>query len=61
MILLSFVAPSMMLLYSMDEIISVGLTVTAIGQQWYWTYELGDFNRASFDAYMLPDEEVSTG
>jgi len=60
-ILLSFVMPSMMLLYSMDEIISVGLTITAIGQQWYWIYELGDFNRVSFDAYMVPEEDLLIG
>lgn len=61
LILLSFVMPSMMLLYSMDEIISVGLTVTAIGQQWYWIYELGDFKRVSFDAYMIPEDDLARG
>ena len=32
------------------------ITVKAIGQQWYWTYEITDFgNNIQFDSYALID------
>lgn len=40
--------PSFRLLYLMDEIIEPQLTVKAIGNQWYWSYEYSDL---LFDSY----------
>lgn len=40
--------PSFRLLYLMDEIIEPLLTVKAIGNQWYWSYEYSDL---LFDSY----------
>jgi heme/copper-type cytochrome/quinol oxidase subunit 2 len=34
--------PSLKLLYMMDEILDSDITVKAIGNQWYWNYELTD-------------------
>ena len=61
--LLSLASPSFSLLYSLDEISNPGLTLKILGHQWYWTYEISDFNSCSEDpqtlkysSYMLTDE-----
>ena len=35
--------PSLKLLYSMDEILDPQITIKAIGNQWYWSYEYSDY------------------
>jgi cytochrome c oxidase subunit 2 len=49
--------PSLKLLYSMDEILDPQITIKAIGNQWYWSYEYTDYdNSISFDSFMTtPD------
>jgi len=50
--------PSFVLLYSMEELTNPRVTLKAIGRQWYWHYEYGDFDKTiAFDAYMVPDTE----
>lgn len=36
--------PSFTLLYSMDEVSEPELTLKIIGHQWFWSYEMSDFN-----------------
>lgn len=49
---------SFKLLYGLDEIIEVGITVKAIGHQWYWSYEYGDYKKEiNFDSYMKEEWE----
>uniref|UniRef100_A0AAU6QG15 Cytochrome c oxidase subunit 2 n=1 Tax=Prionospio sp. 3 MH-2023 TaxID=3059271 RepID=A0AAU6QG15_9ANNE len=62
-ILLLFLAlPSLRLLYLMDEITDPLITLKAIGHQWYWSYEYSDFKTSiSFDSYMIPTDELSSG
>jgi cytochrome c oxidase subunit 2 len=66
-IILFFIAiPSFSLLYSMDEVIDPSLTIKAIGHQWYWSYEYGDYfadtgKILSFDSYMLPSSDLEEG
>jgi len=43
--------PSIQLLYKMDEMVDPEVTVKAIGHQWYWSYEFGDFGNFEFDSY----------
>jgi cytochrome c oxidase subunit 2 len=43
-ILFLIALPSFSLLYSMDEMAEPLMTIKAIGNQWYWTYELMDPN-----------------
>lgn len=43
LILLIIAIPTFALLYSMDEGIEPEVTLKAIGHQWYWSYEYGDF------------------
>ena len=56
-ILVGLAIPSITLLYAMDELVDPQVTVKAIGHQWYWRYELGDFD-LEFDSYMAEGEGV---
>uniref|UniRef100_Q642X3 Cytochrome c oxidase subunit 2 n=1 Tax=Clymenella torquata TaxID=292503 RepID=Q642X3_CLYTO len=61
-VVLQFLAlPSLRLLYLMDEISNPSLTVKAVGHQWYWTYQYSDFDKLTFDSYMTPTNELSSG
>jgi len=55
--------PSFALLYSMDELIEPGLTLKAIGHQWYWSYEYSDYEEGdlAFDSYMLQEDDLEDG
>lgn len=47
-ILLILIAiPSFWLLYIFDEILDPSITFKIIGHQWYWSYEMSDFNSLS--------------
>nr|YP_009967226.1 cytochrome c oxidase subunit II [Diaphanes citrinus]QEO18988.1 cytochrome c oxidase subunit II [Diaphanes citrinus] len=55
---LIFIAlPSLQILYLMDEISSPNVSVKSIGHQWFWSYELSDFQEIEFDSYMTPINE----
>lgn len=63
LILLSLASPSFSLLYSLDEISNPDLTLKILGHQWYWSYEISDFNSCSeaaqtlkYSSYMLTNE-----
>jgi len=62
LILLSLASPSFSLLYSLDEITNTELTLKIIGYQWYWSYEMSDFNLCFnsgvliYSSYMLTNE-----
>lgn len=47
-ILLSLTSPSFSLLYSLDELINAILTVKVIAHQWYWMYQIHDYNTCFF-------------
>jgi len=61
-ILLSLAYPSFSLLYSLDEVSTPELALKISGHQWYWGYEVSDFNYCSknlnlkYNCYMLSDE-----
>jgi cytochrome c oxidase subunit 2 len=63
-ILLSLASPSFSLLYSLDEISNPELTLKILGHQWYWSYEMSDFNSCSekhnlkYSSYMLTNESL---
>lgn len=56
LILVQIAVPSLVLLYLLDEFYQCGITVKALGHQWYWSYEYSDYWRDSptieFDSYM---------
>ncbi len=64
LILLSLASPSFSLLYSLDEISNSELTFKILGHQWYWSYEISDFNSCSenqhlrYSCYMLTEESL---
>lgn len=61
--------PSFTLLYSLDEIVQPSLTIKAVGRQWYWSYEYGDYatesdlvgNGITFDSNILQDDDLEPG
>ena len=60
-ILLIIIAiPSFRILYTSETIPESDLTIKAIGNQWYWSYEYPDHGDFSFDATMLQDHELSS-
>nr|NP_803513.1 cytochrome c oxidase subunit 2 [Monoblepharella sp. JEL15]AAO64958.1 cytochrome c oxidase subunit 2 [Monoblepharella sp. JEL15] len=54
LILGAIALPSFRLLYLMDEIIEPQVTVKAIGNQWYWSYEYTDYAEPiTFDSFLV--------
>ena len=57
-ILLAIAIPSFRLLYFQRDIPEADMTIKAIGNQWYWSYEYPDHNDVSFDSLMLEGEDL---
>jgi cytochrome c oxidase subunit 2 len=60
-ILVIIAIPSFKLLYFADRVEEADMTIKAIGVQWYWTYEYPDHGNFTFDAIMVPDDELQEG
>ena len=61
-IILAVIAvPSLKLLYVADRAPDAEMTIKAIGKQWYWSYEYPDHGDFTFDAYMVPEDELKPG
>lgn len=62
LILVGVAVPSLKLLY-FQERLPPGemLTIKAIGNQWYWSYEYPDHGNFSFDATMVADKDLKPG
>ena len=58
-LLIIIAIPSFRLLYVSETIPKADLTIKAIGNQWYWSYEYPDYEDIVFDANMLNDDELS--
>ena len=58
-LLIVIAIPSFRLLYVSETIPKADLTIKAIGNQWYWSYEYPDYGDIVFDANMLNDDELS--
>ncbi len=52
---------SLPLLFASDDTVDADLTVKVIGRQWYWSYEYPDHGDFTFDAFMIPDDEIREG
>lgn len=52
---------SLPLLYRSDDTVNADLTIKVIGRQWYWSYEYPDHGDFTFDAFMIPDDEIKEG
>lgn len=65
-ILIGIAFPSFKLLYLMDEVIDPGITIKAVGHQWYWSYEYSDYilqdgTRVEYDSYMVGTDDLEEG
>jgi len=60
-ILVIVAIPSFKLLYFADRAEDAEMTIKAIGRQWYWSYEYPDHGNFTFDANMVPDDELEPG
>jgi cytochrome c oxidase subunit 2 len=66
LVLIAIAFPSFKLLYLLDEVIDPVMTVKAIGNQWYWSYEYSDYvdqegQSIEFDSYMVPESDLEIG
>ena len=60
-ILVVIAVPSFKLLYFDDVVPKADMTLKAIGHQWYWSYEYPDQGKISFDANVIPPDEIKPG
>ena len=60
-ILVTIAVPSFRLLFFADRAANPEMTIKAIGHQWYWSYEYPDHGDFSFDAIMIPDDQIKAG
>ncbi len=58
-ILIIIAIPSFKLLYYSDRAEEPEMTLKVTGYQWYWGYEYPDQDGLSFNAYMLPEDEIT--
>ena len=61
LILIVIAVPSFKLLYYADKAAKPELTIKAIGKQWYWSYEYPDNGNFTFDATIIPENEIKQG
>lgn len=57
LILIVISVPSMKLLYKADRTHEAEMTLTAIGNQWYWSYEYPDHGNFTFNSNLAKDKE----
>lgn len=58
-ILLLFIAlPRLRLLYLIEENFEPSLNIKILGHQWYWSYEISNFN-ISFDSFIIPETDLA--
>ena len=60
-ILVAIAVPSFRLLYFADRVENADMTIKAIGRQWYWSYEYPDQGNFTFDATLVPEEDLAPG
>ena len=61
LILVIIAVPSFKLLYFMDRTQNPEMTIKATGHQWYWSYAYPDHGNFTFDAAMVPENELKEG
>jgi cytochrome c oxidase subunit 2 len=59
LILVIIAIPSFRLLYKQLVIPQADITIKATGNQWYWSYEYPDNGNISFDASLVPEDELN--
>ncbi len=60
-ILLIIIAiPSFKLLYYVDTVGKMDMTIKVVGRQWFWQYEYPE-EKIAFDSYIIPDDQIKPG
>ncbi len=57
LILVAIAIPSYRLLYFMDRVEEADMTIKVTGNQWFWSYELPEYD-ISFDSLPLPNDQI---
>jgi cytochrome c oxidase subunit 2 len=60
LILVAIAIPSFRVLFAQYDFPKPDLTITATGNQWYWTYEYPDHG-ITFDSIMVPEADLKEG
>ena len=60
LILVAIAIPSFRLLFAQYDFPKPDLTITATGNQWYWSYEYPDHG-ITFDSIMVPEADLKAG
>jgi cytochrome c oxidase subunit 2 len=60
-ILVIIAVPSFRLLYFADRTVDAEMTIKAIGNQWFWSYEYPDHDNLTFDAIIVEDDDIQEG
>jgi cytochrome c oxidase subunit 2 len=59
-ILIIIAIPSFKLLYYVDTVGKMDMTLKVTGRQWFWQYEYPD-EKIAFDSYIIPDNQLKPG
>lgn len=59
LLLVIIAIPSFRLLYKQLTVPPADMTIKATGNQWYWSYDYPDNGDLSFDANIVPDDELA--
>ncbi len=60
-ILVVLAFPSLRLLYATERFEDAEMTLKITGHQWYWSYEYPDHGDFTFDANLVPEDELQPG
>jgi cytochrome c oxidase subunit 2 len=61
LVLIVIAVPSMKRLFEQERIPPADITIKAIGNQWYWSYEYPDNGNFTFDATMIEEKDLKPG
>jgi cytochrome c oxidase subunit II len=53
--------PSLKFLYLIDQILEAEITIKAIGNQWYWSYEYENNADKMFDSFLIQQDDLNKG
>lgn len=53
--------PRLNLLFRLERVQSPDITAKVVGHQWYWRYQLRDFEGVEFDSYIVQPVDLSDG
>ena len=61
LILVVIAVPSFKLLYYSDSAVDAEMTIKAVGNQFFWSYEYPDHGDLTFDAVIVDEEDLGEG